>query len=379
MSVVAVVIVVTVAIFAASILGAWLRGGTSAPTGDASAVREDMQRLLTTQAQGFAAQMGQLTQLVSQQIGDMRKELEQGVASTGRITIDAQREMSEQLRSSTDVISRLHEHLGQAQVSGRELTEAAQTMQAVLGGSKKRGSLGEAALESVLADVLPRSAYELEHRFASGATADAVLRTGHKLIAIDASFPLDAYRQMDSQGEEAGAAFAQAVREHVDSVAGQFIAPAEGTLDMALMFVPSESAFHELLVTADGQGRLEDYCRQKNVLAVSPNSLHAYLSTILVGLKGMEFEENARRMIGELEGLQKEFEEFTELHLELGHQLHQARQTHEDVSHRLEHTRTVLARTAQGAAVPSNGASATAGEAEAAATVVPAAPFNNGS
>ena len=157
MSVVGIVVVVVVAIFAASILGAWLRGGTSGPQGDSKAVREDVQRMLTTQAQGFAAQMGQLTQLVSQQLSEVRRDLEQGVTSASQITNDAQRDMTEQLRSSTDVLNRLNQHLGEVQQSGRELTQAAQTMQAVRGGAKARGVPGEAQPERLLAGVLPES------------------------------------------------------------------------------------------------------------------------------------------------------------------------------------------------------------------------------
>ena len=342
MSVVGIVVVVVVAIFAASILGAWLRGGTSGPQGDSKAVREDVQRMLTTQAQGFAAQMGQLTQLVSQQLSEVRRDLEQGVTSASQITNDAQRDMTEQLRSSTDVLNRLNQHLGEVQQSGRELTQAAQTMQAVLGGPKSRGVLGEAQLESLLADVLPKSGYEFEHEFSNGATATAVLHAGRKLVAIDAEFPLDACRKVVEKGEEARGEFAVAVRKHVDAIAETYILPYEGTLDLALMFVPSESAFLELLLTEDEQGRLDDYCRQKHVLPVSPNSLHAYLGAILIGLKGMEFEENAKRMLASLDSVKKEFEQFGQVHEELGSRLQQVRDTYEEASRQLAGAQTAL-------------------------------------
>lgn len=376
MSVVAVVIVVVVAIFAASMLGAWLRGGNTggAAATDVNAVREDMQRLLTAQAQGFAGQMGQLTQLVTQHLTEMRQQLDDSVSSTGRITVDAQREMSQQLRESNEALAKLQQHLGQAQNSGRELTQAAQAMQAVLGGSKPLGQLGEAALPGLLSDVLPGSAYELDHKFTTGGEA-AVLHTGHKLIAIDTGFPLDSYRQFVEKGEPAHAAFADAVRKHVDEVAAQCIAPAEGTLDMALMFVPSESAFHEVLATADSKGRLEDYLRQQNVLAVSPNSLHAYLATILVGLKGMEFEENARQMLGELDDVKKEIDEFTQLHIDLGQQLHQARQIHDDAGQRLVSARNLLDKVSENAS--GNGASISGAE-TAETEFVPVPASNNG-
>jgi DNA recombination protein RmuC len=390
MSSIGVVVVVVVAIFAASILGAWLRGGGSGGgQGDIKAVREELQRLLTAQTQGFSAQMGQVTQLVTQQLTEVRGELEQGVTSTSRITTDAQREMTEQLRTSTDVLARLNEHLGKVQQSGHELTQAAQTMQAVLGGPKSRGVVGETQLRDLLGDVLPSSAYEFDREFSSGSTATAVLHTGRKLVAVDAEFPLDACRKVVEQGEEARGEFAKAVREHVDTVAESFILPDEGTLDLALMFVPSESAFIELLLTGDEQGRLDDYCRKKHVLPVSPNSLHAYLRAVLIGLRGMEFEENAKRMLAGLEDVKKQFDGFGEVHAELGSRLQQTRETYEEAGRQLSQVRATLDSAAPGevdeeAKIAATTATAEAGEDKTtekaeAEEPVPVKASNNGS
>ena len=343
MSVVSIVVVVVVAIFAASVLGAWLRGG--APQGDAKEVRDEMQRLLTAQAQGFSAQMGQVTQIVTQQLSEMRRELEQGVSSTGRITVDAQKEMSDQLRSSNDAMNRLNEHLGKVQESGKQLSQAAQTMQTVLGGPKTRGIVGEVQLDSLLTDVLPRASYETDYRFPNGRIVAAAVHVGVKWIVIDVDFPIDAYRKVIEKGEEARPSFAEAVRGHVDEVAAQNILPDQGTLDLALMFVPSEGAFYELLVTADENGRLDDYCRQKHVLPVSPNSLHGYLSAVLVALKGTESEENARRMLAKLQDVKKKFEEFAEIHAALGQQLQKVRLQYEQAGMQLEHTLAAITDT----------------------------------
>lgn len=344
MSSVAVVVVVVVAIFAASMLGAWLRGG--GPQSDIKGIHEEMQRLLTTQAQGFSAQMGQVTQLVTQQLAEVRRELDQGVSNTGQITADAQREMTQQLRDSTEALSQLKEHLGKVQQSGHELTEAAQTMHAVLGGPKSYGVLGETQLHDLLGDVLPGSSYELDHQFSNGETASAVLHAGRKLVAIDAAFPVDPFRDLLEQGEEARGEFAQAVREHVDKVSQSYVLPDEGTLDLALMFVPSESAFVELLRTGNKKGRLEEYCRQKHVLPVSPNSLHAYLGAVLIGLRGMEFEDNAKRMLANLEGVKKQFEAFGRAHAEIGNRLQETREAYEVAGQQLVQTKTALAATA---------------------------------
>lgn len=383
MSVVSIVVAVAVAIFAASILGAWLRGGTT-QTADTKGMREEMQRLLTAQAQGFAAQMGQLTQLVTQNLSEVRSELEQGVTTASQITAGAQRDMTDQLRTSTEVIDRLTKHLGEMQQSGRELTQATQLMQTVLGGPKSRGVIGEAQLESLLGDVLPKSGYEFDYEFANGATPTAVLHAGRKLVAIDAEFPLDACRKVVEKGDEsARGEFAAAVRKHVDEVAETYILPYENTLDLALMFVPSESAFVELLLTEDEKGRLDDYCRQKHVLPVSPNSLHAYLSAVLVGLKGMEFEENAKRMLASLDDVKKQFEEFAQAHAELGSRLQKVRDSYEDAGRLLASAQTALAATAltePATDEPVERASARDTEESegAAATAIPVQVSNNG-
>lgn len=342
MNPVAMVMVVVLAIFAAAVLGAWLRGG-GGPQTEVKGIREDMQRLLATQAQGFAAQMGQVTQLVTQQLGEVRRDLENGVTTAGKITADAQRDVTEQLRTSAEALTRLNQHLGAVQESGRELTEAAKSMQAALGKPISPGVWGQAQLHDLLADVLPPSSYEFAHRFASGATASAVLHAGRKLVAIDADFPLDAYRQVTEKGEEARSEFAQAVREQVDRIAESLVLPQEGTLDLALMFVPSESAFLELLRTEDGGGRLDEYCRQKHVLPVSPSSLHAYLSAVLMGARETEFEENVKRLRASLETVKERFHDFGAAYQAVGVQIDEATRAHEVAGRRLAETQEALA------------------------------------
>ncbi len=97
-------------------------------------------------------------------------------------------------------------------------------------------------------------------------------------MAIDSKFPLDAFRRIESDGDEARRAFATAVKGHADSIAKKYIVPNEGTLDVALMFVPSENVYCEMLNTLDSKGQAIDaYCREKKIVAVSPNTLYANL------------------------------------------------------------------------------------------------------
>ncbi len=107
-------------------------------------------------------------------------------------------------------------------------------------------------------------------------------------------FCLDAFRRISTDGDDARRQFVTAVKGHVDAIARKYIVPGEGTLDMALMFVPSESVYYELLMMADSKGQqLDSYCRSKKVIAVSPNTLYAHLCVIAMGLRGMQIKENA--------------------------------------------------------------------------------------
>lgn len=315
-----------------------------------SALRQDMQTALQTHSQAVNTQLGQVLQTVLQQLGQVTTSLQEGLSNSGQLVSQAQSAVATELRNSQEVLGRVGKQLGEIQQAGRDLSQATQTLQSVLGGAKTRGSLGEVALEALLADALPRSAYETQYRFSTGGIVDAVIRSGEKLIAIDSKFPLETYRRLVESGDDARKEFFQAVRKHAESVAEKYILQNEGTLDVALMFVPSESVYYELLMTSDAKlGRLDDYCRSKRILPISPNTLHAYLSAILMGLKGMQVEENAKHLQAGLAGLQSQLETFAKVYQTLGGHIRHAQQCYDDADRKLDRARGNLEQMAQGA------------------------------
>jgi DNA recombination protein RmuC len=320
-----------------------------------SAVRQEMQNSLAAEGQAVTAQVSQqinhLMQTVTQQLGQVRQELQTGVASTGHLATEAQKEVARRLQSSTEALVQMSEKIGEVQQTSRDLSQAAQTLQSVLGGAKTRGTLGEITLERLLEDALPKSAYAIQYRFAStGAVVDAVVRSGDRLLPIDSKFPLDAYRKLADTGDDARREFSQAVRKHADSIAEKYILPNEHTYDYALMFVPSEGVYYELLMTEDTKyGRLDEYCRGKRVFPVSPNTFYACLSAVAVSLQGQKMEENARHLFAALGGLKKQLESFADVYERLGTHLRHAQQSYEDADSRLGRARNSLEQMSQGA------------------------------
>ena len=105
------------------------------------------------------------------------------------------------------------------------------------------------------------------------------------------------------------------MRKHADAIAEKYIFPDEHTFDYALMFVPSESVYYELLLTEDSKyGMLDEYCRSKRVFPVSPNTFYACLSAFAISLQGQKIEERTRHILAGMAGLKKQFEGFTDVY-----------------------------------------------------------------
>ena len=196
----------------------------------------------------------------------------------------------------------------------RQLAERVGSLDQLLASPKLRGNLGEWTLESMLYDVLPHDHVLRQHRLnARGVVVDMAVRTADDcIIAIDSKFPLDAFRRI-LQTEAAGMQpqrelleFRRAVRERIDEIGTKYISPEDGTLDFALMFVPSESIYYEIAVRDRGADLLE-YAREQRVLVCSPNTLYAYLQAIMMGVKGAQIAESAREIQQTLEHLRQDF------------------------------------------------------------------------
>ena len=339
------------------LLAAWLFLQTARNLGkeeESRARMEQLQRDLQTlagQTQNFSQQLGQLAQNVTKSLEGVTGALQRGVTDSATIAAQAQTAMASELKNSRETLGQIQQQLGAVQQAGHQMSQTAQTLQNILGGAKSRGSLGEVALERLLEDALPRERYQRQYRFSSGEAADAVIFLRDKLLPIDSKFPLDAFRriseqsaaQASPQADEARRAFVTAVKGHADSIAKKYILPNEGTLGIALMFVPSENVYYELLMTADAKAQpLDEYCRSRKVIAVSPNTLYAHLQVILMGLQGMQIEENAERLHASLAGMQKQLDNFTEVFEKVGTHLKNAQQSYSESEKRLDKAKDTL-------------------------------------
>jgi DNA recombination protein RmuC len=307
-------------------------------------LRRDLQTIGTAQAQS-TGQIQTIGQNVAQRLESVTSALREGVTHSAQIASQGQTAIATELKNTREQIGLIQRQIGEVQEQSRGLSQATQSLEQVLGGAKTRGLLGEVTLQRLLEDSLPRSQFDMQFKFVSGEIADAVifLRDG-KLMAIDSKFPLEAFRRITTDGEDARRTFATAVKGHADAIAKKYIVPGEGTLDVALMFVPSETVYCELLVTLDNRGQpVDEYCRAKKIIAVSPNTLYAHLCVIAMGLRGMEIEENAKRLLANLNGVQKHLESFADVFDKLGTHLKNAQGSYVTADRQFEKAQNTLA------------------------------------
>jgi DNA recombination protein RmuC len=202
---------------------------------------------------------------------------------------------------------------------------------------KARGGFGELLLGNLLRDMLPGEAFSLQYGFKSGERVDAVIKID-KLVPVDAKFPLDNFtRLVDTEDEAEGAlhtkAFERDVKIHVDAIASKYVRPAEGTYDFALMYLPSESVYYE--VVCSKSETLYHYALEKRVFPVSPTTFHAYLHVIALGLKGLQIEEHAKEVMAYCSGLGKDFDRFRAEFDTLGKHLGNAQTKYGEADRRL--------------------------------------------
>jgi DNA recombination protein RmuC len=310
-------------------------------------VRRDLLTLSTAQAQSSGS-MKTMAETMAARLEAITGTLQQGVRDsaeiTSQMTAQAQAAMSNELKNTREQINQIQRQLGEVQQAGQQMHDTATKLESILGGTKTRGNFGETTLERLLEDCLAPSQYSKQYRFRSGEAADAVIHLrDRKLMVIDSKFPLDAFQQIETEGEEARKRFVSAVKLHADSIAKKYIVPDEDTLDLALMFVPSEAVYYELLRSSDSRGLAVDgYCRTKKIIPVSPNTLYAHLSVIAMGLRGMQIEENAKRLASNLAGMRKQMDTFSEQFERMGTHLKNAQQCYAEADKRFDKASNTL-------------------------------------
>lgn len=280
---------------------------------------------------GAGGAEGQGLVLIQNQIQELARTLDTRVAESSRQVHETVRT---QLGESAKLIREVTEGLTKLDETNRQVVSFAdqlQSLQDILKNPKQRGILGEYYLETVLKNVLPPGSYQLQYPFQDGTIVDAVVFVKDKIIPIDSKFSLENYSRLAEERdpgkrEQFEKAFKADLKNRIDETA-KYVKPSEGTMDFAFMFIPHEAIYYDLLVSQVGaikvntRDLIEYAFKDKRVVIVSPTSFHAFLQTVLQGLKALQIEEKVGEVITRVGELRRHLDAYSEYHLKLGNAL----------------------------------------------------------
>lgn len=234
----------------------------------------------------------------------MQKTLETNSQTVNKTLHENTQSLNQRLDKAAEVIQGVQRNIGEMSEIGRSMKE----LQDFLKSPKLRGNIGEQVLKELLSQMLPKQNFHLQYAFKTGAIVDAAIITGGGIIPIDSKFPMENFRKMNSSIDEKEKKlverdFANDVKKHIDDISSKYILTNEGTIDFALMYIPSENVYYEIANNVS----LYEYSSKKRVLPVSPMTFYAFLRSILVGFEGQKITKQAHKILSNLRSIQKEY------------------------------------------------------------------------
>jgi len=317
------------------------------------ALRAQVSDSLARSTAQLTAQMQNNVTTVNQQLGDFRKQfyattdtINQQLGNVTKQVQEVSGQVWQRLDNAAKVIGDVKENLGALRRATQEIKEVGQSvakLDEILRAPKLRGGLGEMMLEDLLKQVIPTAHYEMQHRFKSRETVDAVIKTVGGIVPIDAKFPLENFRRMmaatgDTERQALTKGFIKDVKARIDEISRKYIVPDEGTMNFALMYVPAENVYYEAMIRDENPGdagSIYSYAIERRVVPVSPNNFYAYLQVIALGLKGLQIEKSAQEIHQALGRLQNDLGKFSDTFAKIGTQLGYARSNYDEADRKL--------------------------------------------
>jgi DNA recombination protein RmuC len=291
---------------------------------------------------GDTAAARQASEAVDRRFDELRRAVSERVEGVERRVAEGQRSLTDHLGQSGRLLRDVGEKMGRIFEASQKIERLATDvtrLEDLLKPPKLRGALGETFLEQALAQALPPRSWRMQYSFGDS-VVDAAIFIGERIVPVDSKFPLENFRRAREAPEEtdrrkAARDFASDFRGHVNAIQSRYIRPEAGTVDFALMYVPAEAVYAEI-VEEGRETSLADYALERRVVPVSPRLLFAYLSTVAMGLKGLELQQSARQIGEKLAELARLWDKVEEPFAKLGGHLSNTQKQYELASRALD-------------------------------------------
>lgn len=268
--------------------------------------------------------------------GSTRKELEQIRSKVDeRLTAigqDVQSKLNEQMQEGFRHFEKVQEHLKAAEMHLQTVGAVGSSINELNNLLKLphlRGGFGEATLERLLRDFLPGHLFELQSALDGVGRVDVLVKFPKATLPIDSKFPREQVAPLfetsdQKQLTEARRILSKTLRLEAKRIS-KYIRPDLGTMDMAIMFLPSEILYFELI---RDQSLWEDLGKMQ-VFPASPNTLAIMLRGIAIAQEYYDMAASVEKTIDNLQKAQRHFALFETKFEAIGQGLESAREAYQ--------------------------------------------------
>jgi len=316
-------------------------------------------------SEGNAQRLAEVRQTVEGRLAALQAGNEQKLEQM-RATVDEklhatlEQRLGESFKQVSERLEQVHQGLGEMKNLARDVG----SLNRVLTNVKTRGIYGEVQLAGLLEQVFTPEQYaaNVETVPASGARVEFAIRLPGRgagapplWLPIDAKFPREDYeRLLDAQeradapaAEAASRAIEQRLRLEARSIREKYLA-APYTTDFAILFVPTESLYAEVLRRP---GLAEALQREHRITLAGPTTLLATLTSLQMGFRTLALEKRSAEVWEVLGAVKTEFGKFGEVLAKTKKKLEEASNTIDAASVR---TRAMERRLRSVEALPEN-------------------------
>ncbi|MBI2464356.1 DNA recombination protein RmuC [Candidatus Peregrinibacteria bacterium] len=296
-------------------------------------------------SQHMTTNLSGVTNSVLHQLNEVTKQVNERLKESTEMTERTHRSVGERLDNAAKAVNTITGRLAKIEEANQRIFEVGKdiaSLQEILRAPKLRGVLGELFLGDLLAQILPKELFTLQYSFKNDTKVDAVIHFPNQLLVpVDAKFPLENFKKViefseEKQAKAARKNFYSDVKKHIDDIANKYIVQDEGTLDFALMYIPAENVYYEMIVKTEEDNSICQYAISKKVIPVSPNSFYIYLQAILMGFKGLQINKNAKEILSYISNLKTTFTKFGEDFELVGTHLNRAKNSYDNSEKRLD-------------------------------------------
>ncbi|MDE5600926.1 MAG: DNA recombination protein RmuC, partial [Clostridia bacterium] len=277
------------------------------------------------------------------QLEKMRETVDEKLSST------LEQRFDRSFKLVNDRLEEIHRTFGELQ----NLQTGVNDLNKIFKNVKTRGTWGEVALESLLAQILTPEQYDKQVRLTRGSEdmVDFVIKMpgkgdGEVLLPIDSKFPMEDYARLaeaadraDVEGIEAASkALAAKVKSEAMSIRDKYVKPPK-TTDFAIMYLPTEGLYAEIIKR---EGLVEDIQNKYRIVVCGPTTIAALLNSLQMGFKSVAIEKRSTEIGKLLTSFIVDFSKFSKLLQQTGDKLTGVQTTLMNAEKRTEYIRQKL-------------------------------------